>query len=65
MAIIEIYGTGEQLKMIKKLLKNYKKQITFRNIKLKYILDNEFIGKLYGNDKKLKKTIHNPLLKTV
>jgi hypothetical protein len=59
MVIIEIYGTGEQLKMIKKLLKNYKKQITFRNIKLKYILDNEFIGKLYGNDKKLKKTIHN------
>ena len=60
MHIIEIYGTKEQLKMIKKLLKNYKDQIISRNIKLKYIIHDEFIGKLFGNDKKLKKTINNP-----
>lgn len=63
MAIIEIYGTQEQLKMIKKLLKKYKEQITSRNIKIKYIIHHEFIGKLIGNEKnykKLKKTIHNP-----
>jgi hypothetical protein len=60
MHIIEIYGTKEQLKMIKKLLKNYKDQIISRNIKLKYIIHDEFIGKMYGNDKKLKKTVYNP-----
>ena len=60
MHTIEIYGTQEQLKMIKKLFKKYKEQINSRNIKLKYIVHTEFIGKLYGNDKKLKKTINNP-----
>lgn len=60
MHIIEIYGTKEQLKMIKKLLKKYKEQITSRNINIKYIIHDEFIGKLFGIDKKLKKTIHNP-----
>ena len=43
--------------MIKKLLKNYKDQIISRNIKLKYIIHDKFIGKLYGNDKKLKKLL--------
>ena len=57
MFIIEIYGTKEQLKNIKKLFKKYKEQITSRNIKIKYIVHNEFIGKLYGNNKKLKKHI--------
>jgi hypothetical protein len=60
MVIIEIYGTKVQLKMIKKLLKKYKEQITSKNIKIKYIIHDEFIGKLYENDKKLKKTVHNP-----
>ena len=60
MRILEIYGTQEQLKMIKKLLKKYKEQIISRNIKLKYIVHTEFIGKLFRNDKKLKKTVHNP-----
>ena len=60
MHIIEIYGTKEQLKMIKKILKKYREQIISKNIKIKYILDDEFIGKLYVNDKKLKKTIYNP-----
>jgi len=60
MVIIEIYGTKVQLKMIKKLFKKYKEQITSRNINLKYIIHDEFIGKLYGIDKKLKKTVHNP-----
>jgi hypothetical protein len=60
MHIIEIYGTKEQLKMLKKLLKKYKDQITSRNLKIKYIVHTEFIGKLYINDKKLKKNIHTP-----
>ena len=60
MRIIEIYGTKDQLKMIKKLLKKYKKQITSRNIKIKYIIHDKFIGKLFRNDKKLKKKVHNP-----
>lgn len=60
MHIIEIYGTQEQLKMIKKLLKKYKDEIISRNLKIKYIIHDKFIGKLYGNDKKLKKNIHNP-----
>ena len=60
MHTIEIFGTMKQLKMIKKLLKNYKDQIISRNIKLKYIVHTEFIGKFYGNDKNLKKTINNP-----
>ena len=49
MHIIEIYGTKEQLKMIKKLLKKYREQITSRNIKLKYIIHDKFIGKLYAS----------------
>jgi hypothetical protein len=53
MHIIEIYGTVEQLKMLKKLLKKYK--VTSRNIKIKYIIHDKFIGKLFGIDKKLKK----------
>ena len=60
MHIIEIYGTKEQLKMIKKILKKYKEQITSRNIKIKYIIHDKFIGKLYVNSKKLEKTVHNP-----
>jgi hypothetical protein len=63
MVIIEIYGTKVQLKMIKKLFKKYKEQITSRNIKFKYIIHDEFIGKLYlngKNDKKIKKTVYNP-----
>ena len=51
MHIIEIYGTQEQLKMIKKLLKKYRDQIISRNIKIKYIIHVEFIGKMYVNDK--------------
>ena len=60
MPIIEIYGTKEQLKMLKKLLKKYRDLIICKNIKIKYIIHNEFIGKLYEDNKKLKKTIHNP-----
>jgi len=56
MRIIEIYGTQEQLKMLKKLLKKYKEQITSRNIKIKYIIHDKFIGKLYRTSKKLDKT---------
>jgi hypothetical protein len=59
MRIIEIYGTQEELKMIKKLLKKYKEQITSRNIKIKYIIHDKFIGKLYMNADKIK-TINNP-----
>jgi hypothetical protein len=58
MCIIEIYGTREQLKMIKKLLKKYREQIISRNIKLKYIIYDKFMGKLYMNDKL--KTVYNP-----
>ena len=59
MNIIEIYGTQEQLKMLKKLLKKYRDLIISKNIKIKYIIHNEFIGKLYVNDKKIK-TVYNP-----
>jgi hypothetical protein len=59
MNIIEIYGTKEKLKMIKKLFKKYREQIISRNIKLKYIINDKFIGKLYENNKKIK-TIYNP-----
>ena len=59
MHIIEIYGTKEQLKMIKKILKKYREQIIYKNIKIKYIVHNEFIGKLYVNADKIK-TIYNP-----
>ena len=59
MHIIEIYGTKEQLKMIKKILKKYREQIISKNIKIKYIVHNEFIGKLYVNADKIK-TIYNP-----
>ena len=60
MHIIEIYGTKEQLKMIKKLFKKYREEMISRNIKFKYIIHDKFIGKLYGNDKKMK-TIYNPV----
>jgi hypothetical protein len=59
MHIIEIYGTKDQLKMLKKLLKKYKKQIISRNINLKYIIHDKFIGKLYVNADKIK-TVYNP-----
>ena len=59
MHILEIYGTKEQLKMIKKILKKYREQIISKNIKIKYIVHNEFIGKLYVNADKIK-TIYNP-----
>ena len=59
MNIIEIYGTKEQLKMIKKLFKKYREEIISRNIKIKYIINDKFIGKLYKNDK-FKKMIYNP-----
>jgi hypothetical protein len=59
MHTIEIYRTMKQLKMIKKLLKKYKEQITSRNIKIKYIIHDKFIGKLHVNDDKLK-IIDNP-----
>jgi hypothetical protein len=58
MHIIEIYGTKEQLKMIKKILKKYREQIISRNLKIKYIIHDKFIGKLYANDKM--KTVYNP-----
>ena len=60
MRIIEIYGTKKQLESIKKLLQKYQEEITIRNIKLKYLIDEKFQAKLYGYDGELKKTVNNP-----